>query len=273
MTPRRRRLDVELVRRRLADSRSEAKGLVASGLVRVSGAVAAKPSRLVDPAEALLVASGRPRYASRGGLKLEAALSGFGIDPTGRRAIDVGSSTGGFTDCLLQHGAAEVVAVDVGRNQLHERLRADPRVASLERTDVRAVNAAAIGGPADLVVADVSFISVRRIAADLRRLCSAELVVLIKPQFEAGKLEADRARGVIRDPDVRLRALTDAAAALRGAGMSIMGVMASPVLGAAGNAEFPLHADVRRGAAGLGDRALDRSARQAVAQADRIRRR
>ena len=202
---------------------------------------------------------------SRGGHKLEAALVGFGIDAAGCRAIDVGASTGGFTDCLLQHGAAVVVAIDVGRNQLHERLRTDPRVTSLERTDVRRVTADAIGGPAEIVVADVSFISLRLVAADLGRLATADIVVLVKPQFEAGRAEADRGRGVIRDPEVWRRALLGVCRAVVGAGAAIMGVMVSPLTGAEGNVEFLLHADVRGDASGLADPAA--AVDQAVAAA------
>ncbi len=253
MTPSRRRLDVELVRRDLAGSRSEARHLIVQGRVTVGGAPAAKASRLVAPGEPVVVAADPPRYVSRGGHKLEAALAGFGVSAAGCRAIDVGASTGGFTDCLLQHGAATVVAIDVGRNQLHERLRADPRVASFERTDVRGVDEDAIGGPAPLVVADVSFISLRLVAADLCRLATADVVALVKPQFEAGRAEADRGRGVIRDPEVWRRTLLGVCRAVVGAGAAIMGVMVSPLTGAEGNVEFLLHADVRFDARGLSD--------------------
>ena len=242
-----------MVRRGLAASRAEAQRLIEDGRVTVGGAPAAKAARLVLPGEAVMVAGDPPRYVSRGGHKLEAALAGFGLSAAGLRAIDVGASTGGFTDCLLQHGAAAVAAVDVGRNQLHESLRADPRVMSLERTDVRGVAEAAVGGPAPLVVADVSFISLRLIAADLCRLATADIVALVKPQFEAGKAEADRARGVIRDPDVWWRAILGVCGALVDAGAAIMGVMVSPLTGAEGNVEFLLHADVRPGAGGLAD--------------------
>ena len=219
----------------------------------VGGAPAVKAARLVHPGEAVTVAGDPRRYVSRGGHKLEAALAGFGISAAGRRTIDVGASTGGFTDCLLQHGAAAVVAIDVGRNQLHERLRADARVTSFERTDVRRVDLAAIGGPAPVVVADLSFISLRLVAADLRRLAAGDIVALVKPQFEAGRAEADRGRGVIRDSAVWRRALLDSCGAIAGAGAAIMGVMVSPVTGAEGNVEFLLHADVRCGADGLAD--------------------
>lgn len=253
MTSRRRRLDTELVRRDMAASRGEAQRLIEQRRVTVGGAPAAKAARLVHAGEAVVVAGDRPRYVSRGGHKLEAALVRFGVAPAGLRAIDVGASTGGFTDCLLQHGAAAVVAIDVGRNQLHERLRADPRVDSFERTDVRRVDTAAIGGPAPLVVADVSFISLRLVAADLCRLATADIVALAKPQFEAGRAEADRGRGVIRDPEVWHRALGGVWRAVVDAGAAIMGVMVSPVTGAQGNVEFLLHADVRGGAGALSD--------------------
>ena len=155
----RRRLDAELVRRGLAASRTEAQRLIGEGLVTVGGAPADKPARLVDPGDALKVHGPARRYVSRGGEKLEAALDHFGLDPAGCRVLDAGSSTGGFTDCVLQRGATEVVAVDVGRGQLHEKLRADPRVLSRERTHLRDVRAEHIGGPVDLVVGDLSFIS------------------------------------------------------------------------------------------------------------------
>ena len=268
MTPRRRRLDTELLRRGLAASRSEAQRLIVQGRVTVSGAPAAKASRLVDPAEPVVVKGDPPRYVSRGGHKLEAALAGFGVSATGCRAIDVGASTGGFTDCLLQHGAAAVVAIDVGRNQLHERLRDDPRVASFERTDVRGVAEAAVGGPAEIVVADVSFISLRLVMADLCRLATADIVVLVKPQFEAGRADADRGRGVIRDPEVWRRALLGVCRAAVGAGAAIMGVMVSPLTGAEGNVEFLLHADARPGADGLAG--LDAAVDRAVADAIRV---
>ena len=157
----RRRLDQELVRRQLVSGRTVAREVIGAGRVTVDGAPATKASRLVSPGEAVVVAGPPQRYVSRGGRKLEAALAGFGLDPDGMRAIDVGSSTGGFTDCLLQHGAASVVALDVGRGQLHQRLRGDPRVAVHERTNVRGVDGTSIGAPFDLLVSDLSFISLR----------------------------------------------------------------------------------------------------------------
>lgn len=205
-----------------------------------------KASRLVDPGEAVQIARDGPRFVSRGGFKLEAALDRFGIDVSGVRVVDVGSSTGGFTDCLLQHGAERVVAIDVGRNQLHEKLRVDPRVQVLEKTDVRAVDVAEIGGPARLVVADLSFISVRLVARELLVLTAVpgDLIVLVKPQFEAQKVEADKGRGVIRDPIVWQRTISAAAGALEDAGAAIMEVMVSPIRGGEGNVEFLVHARV-----------------------------
>ena len=270
MTVRRRRLDIEMVRRGVARSRSEALRLIEERRVTVGGSPAAKASRMVDPAEAVVVAGNPPRYVSRGGQKLEAALAGFGITAAGARAIDVGASTGGFTDCLLQHGAGTVVSIDVGRNQLHERLRADPRVASYERTDVRGVDMAVMGGPAPLVVADLSFISLRLVAPHLVRLATADIVALVKPQFEAGRAEADRGKGVIRDPEVWRRALAGVCRAVVDAGAAIMGVMVSPLTGAEGNVEFLLHARVGPGAGGPAD--IEEVVDAAVAQASEGRR-
>jgi 23S rRNA (cytidine1920-2'-O)/16S rRNA (cytidine1409-2'-O)-methyltransferase len=212
--------------------------------VTVGGAPATKPARLVSPAEPIALVGPGPRFVSRGGEKLDAALEHFGIDVEGRRALDAGASTGGFTDCLLQRGAREVVAVDVGYGQLHERLRADRRVVVQERTNVRALDAAAIGGPVDIVVADLSFISLRTVAAALLACAApgADLVLLVKPQFEAGREEAARGKGVIRDPEVHARVLGEVGSALEGLGAAIMGSVQSPITGADGNVELLLHA-------------------------------
>jgi 23S rRNA (cytidine1920-2'-O)/16S rRNA (cytidine1409-2'-O)-methyltransferase len=166
------------------------------------------------------------------------------VDVDGRRCLDAGASTGGFTDCLLQRGAAEVVAVDVGYGQLHERLRADPRVDLRERTNIRSLGAAAIGGACDVVVADLSFISLRTVAPALVACAArpADLVLLVKPQFEAGRAEASKGKGVIRDPAVHERVLGEVGRALEGLGAAIMGTMQSPITGADGNIELLLHA-------------------------------
>jgi len=216
---------------------------VDAGLVTVDGAPALKAARLVAPHEAVLLLE-RPRFVSRGGDKLDGALDRFGIDPTGVRALDVGASTGGFTDCLLQRGAAEVVAVDVGHDQLHERLRADPRVDSRERHNVRELHAGDLGEPFALVVADLSFISLRTVLDNLLALAApgADLVLLVKPQFEAGRQEASRGRGVIREPAVWRRVLDDVLDALNERGAAIMDAMVSPITGTGGNVEFLVHA-------------------------------
>ncbi len=225
----------------------------------VAGAPAAKPARLVDPSEPIVVAGPPARFVSRGGLKLDGALDRFGIDVAGRRALDAGASTGGFTDCLLQRGAVEVVAVDVGYGQLHESLRADPRVRNLERTNLRALDLEEVGAPVDVVVADLSFISltlvVDRLLAAARP--DADLVVLVKPQFEAGRAEASRGRGVIRDPAVWRRVLDEVIAAFLSGGASIMGVMVSPLRGSDGNVEFLLHARAADAGPVLGRHDLD----------------
>lgn len=188
--------------------------------------------------------SGPPaRFVGRGGEKLAGALERFGIDLTGALVLDAGSSTGGFTDCALQAGAERVIAVDVGRGQLHQRLRVDPRVDVRERTNVRHLAPGDLGPLADAVVADLSFISLRTVTPALLGLVrpGADLVWLVKPQFEAGKQEASRHRGVISDPDVWHRVLIEVSGTLRDHGAAIMGLMTSPLRGADGNVEFLLH--------------------------------
>ena len=225
----RRRLDAELVRRGLAESRHGARQRIEAGDVLVGGATADKPARLVSAAEPIELQGPPPRYVGRGGLKLEAALAAFGIDVTGRRAIDVGASTGGFTDCLLQHGAASVVALDVGHGQLHERLRADSRVVVIERCNARdlgpdrcsdAEREALVGPAAPVVVADLSFISLRLVAGSLAALVEegGSVIVLVKPQFEAGHDEVSPGRGVVRDPAVWARVLSEVPVFVRGGG-------------------------------------------------------
>jgi 23S rRNA (cytidine1920-2'-O)/16S rRNA (cytidine1409-2'-O)-methyltransferase len=218
----------------------------------VSGAVADKPARLVAAAEPIELSGPRARFVGRGGEKLDAALTRFAIDVRDRRALDAGASTGGFTDCLLQAGASEVVAVDVGHGQLHERLRTDPRVVNRERLDIRDVTLASVGGiPVDVVTADLSFISVVRAVPVLVgrvAVAGAPVVILVKPQFEAGRAEASRGRGIIRDPEVHRRTLGEVADALSAAGAAIMGAMPSPITGSAGNIEFLVHARTPSGA-------------------------
>jgi 23S rRNA (cytidine1920-2'-O)/16S rRNA (cytidine1409-2'-O)-methyltransferase len=212
--------------------------------VSVGGAPADKPSRLVGADEPLVVAGPPPRFVGRGGEKLEGALGRFGIDLEGVLVLDAGASTGGFTDCALQHGARRVLAVDVGRGQLHQRLRSDPRVEVHERTNVRHLAPGDLGPPVDVVVADLSFISLRTVAPALVALArpGADLIWLVKPQFEAGRAEASRNGGVIREASVWERVLLEVVAALDGLGAAIMGLMPSPIRGADGNVEFLLHA-------------------------------
>jgi 23S rRNA (cytidine1920-2'-O)/16S rRNA (cytidine1409-2'-O)-methyltransferase len=234
------------VRRGLVSSRDRAQSEIAAGRVLVRGVPATKAARMVDAGDPVALQGPGPRFVSRGGDKLDAALDRFSVDVSGRTALDAGASTGGFTDCLLQRGAAHVVAVDVGRGQLHARLRADPRVTVRERTNVRHLTLADLGpdrAPFDLVVADLAFISLRTVADALLGLAGpgADLVLLVKPQFEAGKAEADRERGVIRDPEVWADALRGVVDSYAARGAAIMGLMVSPLLGAEGNVEFLAH--------------------------------
>jgi 23S rRNA (cytidine1920-2'-O)/16S rRNA (cytidine1409-2'-O)-methyltransferase len=240
----RRRLDAELVRRELTTSRTEAQALIAANRVLVNGSVADKPSRQVAPGDAVVIEGPPPRFVGRGATKLDHALDVFGVEVRGRRALDAGASTGGFTDCLLQRGAAHVVALDVGHGQLHERLRADPRVTNLERTNIRHVDADQIGGPVDLVVGDLSFISLQLVIPRLTALCQpgSPMVLLVKPQFEAGRQEVDRGRGIITDPTIHERVRNEVDAALVAAGCSVLGWTDSPITGADGNREFLVHA-------------------------------
>jgi 23S rRNA (cytidine1920-2'-O)/16S rRNA (cytidine1409-2'-O)-methyltransferase len=263
----RRRLDVELVSRGLAANRTEAEALVASARVLVAGAVAAKPSRQVSSSEPVVVTNALPRYASRGGEKLDAALADFGVEVAGKHVLDAGASTGGFTDCLLKRGASRVVAVDVGRGQLLARLRVDPRVEVVEGANVRYLRPEALGGRRfPLVVADLSFISLTLVAGALVGLAAAgaDLVVLVKPQFEAGRSVVSKGRGVVRNPDVWAEALCKVAAAFEAAGAGVVGAMPSPLRGAEGNREFFLH--VRAGSgSGIGPVELGSVARDATA--------
>jgi 23S rRNA (cytidine1920-2'-O)/16S rRNA (cytidine1409-2'-O)-methyltransferase len=218
--------------------------VVARGAVLVGGTVADKPSRLVAESDPIVIDAGGRRFVSRGGDKLEAALERFPISVRDRRCLDAGASTGGFTDCLLERGAAVVVAVDVGYGQLHPRLRDDPRVEVHERTNIRSLGDGG-GDRFELIVADLSFISLTTVAPVLVAALAApgaDLVVLVKPQFEVGRVEVSRGRGVVRDQTLRRAALEKVASALVSAGATIMGAMASPVLGPAGNAEYLLWA-------------------------------
>jgi 23S rRNA (cytidine1920-2'-O)/16S rRNA (cytidine1409-2'-O)-methyltransferase len=239
------RLDVLLVERGLAESRAQAQRLIRAGLVRVEGQVADKPgTRVATNVEIALQA--RPRFVGRGGEKLEAALVRFGLDVTGAVAADVGASTGGFTDCLLQHGARRVYAIDVGYGQLDWRLRNDPRVVVMERTNARYLED--LPEPVDVVTADVSFISLGLILPMVVRWFTplspppvgggrGGVVALIKPQFEAGRREVGKG-GVVRDPEVHRRVLERVLGIAAGLDLCLCGLMPSPLRGPAGNVEF-----------------------------------
>ncbi len=238
----RRRLDSELVRRGLAPSREQAQAAIAAGRVTVGGAPATKASRMVDAAEPVIVHGPPPKYVSRAGAKLEGAIEQFGLQEIigGSRVLDAGASTGGFTDCVLNYGAREVVAVDVGHNQLHERLGADPRVRSIERTNLRTADPALLGEPVDVVVGDLSFISLALVLDTLAAASvpGAVYVLLVKPQFEAGRTEVSKGKGIIDNPAIWFRVLSEVSGALLGRNAAIMGVMVSPITGSDGNVEF-----------------------------------
>jgi 23S rRNA (cytidine1920-2'-O)/16S rRNA (cytidine1409-2'-O)-methyltransferase len=236
----RRRLDAELVRRNLAESRTAAQAMIEARTVLVAGTLADKPARQVAPGDSIEVLGPPPKYVSRGGLKLEAALDAFEIDVAGRTALDAGASTGGFTDCLLQRDVASVTAVDVGYGQLHERVRTHPKVTAFDRTNIRSATVATVGGPFELVVADLSFISITTVIDALIGLTarSGDHVVLVKPQFEAGREEVAKGRGIIRDPAVWRRTVAAVTDAYESRGWEIGGEIESPIHGADGNTEF-----------------------------------
>jgi len=240
---RRLRLDAELVRRGLARSREQAADLVAQGRVTVGGAVARKPATGVDTGAAVVVRAAEtddPDYVSRGAVKLAGALTAFGGPVvSGRRCLDAGASTGGFTDVLVRRGAQQVVAVDVGYGQLAWRLRQDPRVVVVDRTNVRELTVDRTGGLVDLVVADLSFISLRLVLPALTSVCrpDGDIVCMVKPQFEVGRERLGRG-GVVRDPALRAESVVAVAGAAATLGWGTAGVTASPLPGPAGNVEY-----------------------------------
>jgi 23S rRNA (cytidine1920-2'-O)/16S rRNA (cytidine1409-2'-O)-methyltransferase len=241
MTKPKQRIDQLLVDRQLVESREKARALILAGHVMVNGQREDKAGHAV-PVDASIELAELPRYVSRGGLKLEAALDHFRIDVTGKLALDVGSSTGGFTDCLLQHGAARVYAIDVGRSQLDWKLRNDPRVIVHEQVNARYLGKAQVPEPVNLAVCDVSFISVTMILPVLPDLLaeSAEMVVLVKPQFELERHQIGKG-GIVRDPQLHQLACVRVEQAVRALGF-VAELMPSPILGAEGNHEFLLHA-------------------------------
>ncbi|PWW59368.1 TlyA family RNA methyltransferase [Actinokineospora spheciospongiae] len=246
--PRRARLDAELVRRGLARSRDHASQLIADGRVTVHGTVATKPATGVETGAALVVREvvDDPNWASRGAHKLIGALDAFDLSPDGKRCLDAGASTGGFTDVLLRRGARQVVAVDVGRGQLVWRLQTDDRVVIMDKTNAREITPEGIGGAADMVVSDLSFISLRLVLPALAACATdeADVIPMIKPQFEVGK-ERLGAGGVVRDPADRADAVRNVLRAAGEAGLRVHGVAASPLPGPAGNVEY--FAWLRRG--------------------------
>lgn len=252
MAPRRLRLDAELVRRRLARSREHASELVHAGRVKVAGVTATKPATAVTTDVAIVVVEDddRPDYVSRGGHKLAGALAAFepaGFVVRGRRCLDAGASTGGFSDVLLRAGAREVVAVDVGYGQLAWAIRQDPRVTVLDRTNIRDLSLDLIGDPVEVVVGDLSFISLAKVLDPLLGVCSpdADLALMVKPQFEVGKDRVGKG-GVVREPELRAEAVEQVASAAAQRGWGARAVARSPLPGPSGNVEFFLW--LRRGA-------------------------
>jgi len=233
------RLDVLMVARGLAESREQAKRLVLAGQVEIAGSGLPKPGQLVS-VDAAISLKAKERFVSRGGLKLEEALEKFGISVEGKICADIGASTGGFTDCMLQHGARTVYSVDVGATQMHERLRADSRVVLLEHTNAKNLTAEIFAESPEFVAVDVSFISVLKISASLRdvMVSGGEAVILIKPQFEAGREIVSRGKGVIRDPDIHRNVLVAVIDGLLEQGWGVKGLIKSPIEGGSGNKEF-----------------------------------
>jgi len=238
------RLDQLLVAKGLAPSRARAQALVLAGEVSVAGVKVDKAGTLVAEDAIVEVRAPDHPYVSRGGVKLAGALDAFALDVKGLRCLDLGASTGGFTDCLLQRGAARVVAVDVGYGQLAHALRIDPRVVVLERTNARTLEPDAVGGPADLTVVDASFIGLGKLAAAIARCTRQDgaLVALVKPQFEVGREQAAKARGVVRDESLRTVAIDAAIDDLRAAGFELLAQSDSVLPGPKGNREAFVHA-------------------------------
>ena len=236
------RLDLEIARRGLADSRESAQRLIMAGRVRVNSRPAAKPDLKVDETAAIDVIGVASEYVSRGGYKLASALDRFAITVPGRLALDVGASTGGFTDVLLQRGVARVIALDVGYGQLADRLRHDPRVTVIDRTNVRHVAPARLPYRPDLAVIDVSFISLKLVLPAVLALVAApaDIVALVKPQFEVGKGKVGKG-GIVRDDNLRAQALAEVVAFAISIGLESAGTLDSPIAGAAGNREFLAH--------------------------------
>jgi 23S rRNA (cytidine1920-2'-O)/16S rRNA (cytidine1409-2'-O)-methyltransferase len=232
------RLDLALVKRGLAETRERAQSLILAGAVSVDGQPATRPAAPVDEQVDIALKDEGPGYVSRGALKLEKALDAWGIDPSGRVALDVGASTGGFTDLLLRRGATRVYAVDVGYGQLHYRLRNDARVVPMERTNIRYLTE--LPERPNLAVMDVSFISLRLTLPPVFELVDREIVALVKPQFEAGRADVGKG-GVVRDPAIRARVLAELGAWSQTQPWRMRAVVESPITGHAGNVEYLSH--------------------------------
>lgn len=245
------RLDVLLVEKGLAETRAKAQAVIMSGLVYVEGQKADKPGTSYEESVQIEVRSGSCPYVSRGGLKLEKALRDFGVDPTGFVCSDSGASTGGFTDCLLQQGAKKVFAIDVGYGQLDWKIRSDPRVVVMERTNVRYVTPERLGEPLDLSVIDVSFISLKIVLPVIKTFLKpdGQVLCLIKPQFEAGKEKVGK-KGVVREPETHKEVLDNFIMLAKSLDFVILGLTFSPVKGPEGNIEFLAHL-TRREADGI----------------------
>ena len=241
MSKARLRLDAWLVKQGIATDAAHAKTLVDQGLILVNGSIALTDNRMIANSDSVLLST-PARFVSRGGEKLEAALLSFGVELDGKRVLDVGASTGGFTDCVLQRGAGEVISLDVGKSQLHDRLVRDPRVKVLDTTNARLMTIALVGD-FDVVVADLSFISLRQVATALCEVLRphGDMILLVKPQFEAEKSEVDKGAGVIRDVEIHQRTITQVVQAFALQGMEPSGLIESPLRGADGNTEFLLH--------------------------------
>jgi len=241
MSKTRLRLDTWLVKQGVATDAGHAKVLIDQGLILVNGSIALTDNRMIANSDSVLLST-PARFVSRGGEKLEAALQAFGIELDGKRVLDVGASTGGFTDCVLQHGASEVTALDVGKSQLHDRLVRDLRVTVLDSTNARSMTIAMVGD-FDVIVADLSFISLSQVATALCEVLRphGDMILLVKPQFEAEKSEVDKGAGVIRDSEIHQRTIAQVAQAFNSQGMKQSGLIESPLRGADGNTEFLLH--------------------------------
>ena len=241
MSKARLRLDAWLVKQGIATDAAHAKTLVDQGLILVNGSIALTDNRMIANSDSVLLST-PARFVSRGGEKLEAALLSFGVELDGKRVLDVGASTGGFSDCVLQRGAGEVMSLDVGKSQLHDRLVRDPRVKVLDSTNARTITSAQVGH-FDVVVADLSFISLRQVATALCEVLRphGDMILLVKPQFEAEKSEVDKGAGVIRDVEIHQRTIAQVVGAFNSQGMEKSGLIESPLRGADGNTEFLLH--------------------------------